>query len=183
MRKYSLIPRIALPFIACAALFSCNKVKDALKVNVPVTMTTDLTFPVIPAAGDTTITANVNADIDQLIKNNNAQFGVKNIRSVEISSCSVSLAPPVDATDNLTAFNSLKVSLASDKKTDWADIAEADNITATDSLSLQVNTNTDLKDYFTGKTFSYKIAGSLRRPTTHEMQCHVKITFKVTVGL
>lgn len=177
-------------FVFCAILtsfnFSCDKVKDAVKVDVPM-QTAELEFKIEKIAqADVTVTSQVittNINLDSLIKDKNASLGIKNIKSVKVKSCVITLGNSTDL-DNFGALKSCKAELSSNGG-DWITFAEiANNPDAvSNTLTLPINSNVELKSYFTQNSFSYRISASSRRATSTVLNATAKIKFNLEVGL
>lgn len=171
----------------CALAFSaCNKVNDAIQVNVPLKMA-EVNFTIQPAAsGQHDLgTFSVYANVDSVIKAYNASLLVSSIRSVKIKSCTIAiLDPAVHPDDNFTALSAARADLSSDAKPDWVTVAEVSAPPTDPSfLTLPVNEQAELKDYFKGNTFSFRLSGNLQRAIMNEVRCRANITFNIEAGL
>lgn len=165
---------------------SCDKVKDAIKVDFDAT-SSDISFtiPVLEESGEATLAEDqAYLNVDSLIKAHNDQVGVENIKSVKIKSCTITLING-DSLNNFSVLESCKVQLFSDSKPDMITIAEISGNpdTETHTLELPVKSDLDLAPYFSSRYFTYKLTGKSRRGTTIEMECKVSASYNVVAGL
>ncbi len=182
--------RILLPLTtALAALFlfaSCDKVKDAIKINFDAS-SSDIRFtiPPIEESGEATLADNnVYLNIDSLIKSQSDEIGVENIKSVNIKECIITLENG-DSINHFGIFESCKIELASDTKTELVTIAEINDNPETESFSMNmpIKSDVNLAEYFHAKNYTYKLIGKTRRGTTIELQCNVSATYNIVAGL
>ncbi len=173
----------------CAASFSfvsCDKIKDLVKVEVPVTTEVEFTIPVITETGNTAFgTYDVSVDVNELIKSSNSEVSIENIKSARIQSCIVT-AENNNAfpNDNFTALSSIKAEFASNVKSDFVEIANIATPPANGyEVDVPVNSDLEIKDYMSGTTFKYKVSGVATRTTTSEIKCKAKIKYLVKAGL
>jgi len=168
-----------------AALWSCSKVIDGVGINIGMqSATVDFTIPVITTTNDTGFVAfNSYLNVDSIIRANSS-FSANNIKSAKLESVTVQFSNSDDV-NNFGALQSYKVLFASDNKPDMITVAQNDNNPDDHSaqISLPVNTNQELKDYFKATNFTYAITGKMRHTTTKELSCHAVIKYKVKVGL
>jgi len=172
--------------IVLLALPSCDKVKDIVKANVPVTMEYDLIIPpVTDASQAASVTTNIPFDVDAAIKDSNKKLGVGNVKSVSLSSITLNILPEnQDPQDNFTALSMLNLYLSSDQKPDWIAICNLSQ-PPTDPyvLNLPVNQNTDLSGYFTSNNFHFRADVKASRTTTKTIKCKATIKFIVVASL
>jgi hypothetical protein len=162
--------------LALTLLFTgCDKVKDLIKVNV--TTSVNIDFEIDPinetAVTYTDIRANIANELDAVIKAENSELGVENIKSAKVQSCVVTTSATSAPDDNFTALNNLSLAIESDNKSP----------TQPYSVELPVTANVDLKDYLKGNTFGYKFTYSGKRKTTTTLQCRARVTYLLNVGL
>ncbi len=184
LRKLSTVTLSVLFFFALLTT-SCDKVKDLVKVNIPMeTVEYDFDIPAL-AAGDVTLSDfNLRFDVDSAIKANAPQFSTSNIRSVKVLSVNVSTTNG-EGNDHLGVFSSCTIKANSNVNTEFTTLASLSNIpeTLTKSLDLVVDKDKDLKSYFAKPTsFSYVLTGNARRATTTTLHATVKVKFDIEVG-
>jgi hypothetical protein len=166
-------------------LQSCNKVADALKVNVPLETSIDFTIPASDTAGALDLAQqDIYLNVDSIIKANDAGLGIGTIKSVAITSCVLEMHNS-DAVNNLGILQACKAEIKSDVNSVWVTVAEVannpDNQAST--LNVPVIANIDLAAYFKTTNFSYHISGTLRRAATQEMHCTAVIKYTLVAGL
>ncbi len=184
-RMKFLVPVMAM-LVGVLALSSCNKLKDAAKVNIGLSSTkVDFTIPIITQTGPVQLAAfNEYVNVDSIIKANNASVAASNIQSVYITSCEITMLDG-DAVNNFAVLESGKAELSSNTKPDMITVAEVTNNPDMLSyeLDLPVNSSINLKEYFNATTFSYKLSGTARRTTTKEIHCTATIKYNLVAGL
>ncbi len=187
MKRNYLIILIIGASLCAFALASCKKIKDAVKVNVALQMADiSFTIPVIEHEGAVTLGEfDVYVNVDSIIKAKNSKLGAEHIKSVKIKSCTVQiLDDTIYPDDNFTVLQSCRAELSSNTKTAWETIAHTDSPVETPhKLELPVNSSLELKDYFKGTWFSYRITGTAVRPTTHTIDCKATLQFDISAGL
>lgn len=162
----------------------CKKLIESVKINVPVHFEEQFTVPVIEDTDNTvSIFFTAQADINGLIKDQNASLSTDNIRAVKVSGVSVKIDEvQQNEEDNLSALESMALYLSSENHTNEVLIAQTSNIA--DPFYAQLSTeDTDLKAYFSGNNFYFRVELKLARNTTQEIDASAKIDFKVTAGL
>lgn len=172
---------LALSFL----MTSCDKLKDAVKVNVAMqTADVDFTIPIQPAGTQTLSEFVTVLNVDSAIKANNSSFGASNIKSVKVKSCRI-IVLNGDAENQLGVLSAAKMEFASNNKPATVTLANLSNnpdAQAT-SLELPVDSNLELKEYFNATSFLYHLSGTTRRATTKALQCRATVKFDVQVGL
>jgi hypothetical protein len=167
--------------------FSCNKIKDALTVDVDMTQTeVAVTIPIVAEAGKIVSEEGVlRFDVDSFLKATNNKASADNIRSVKLVSCTVQLLDnTVFPDDNLTAFSGLQAEFSTDIKNTWTTLALLDDTVVDPYLAnANVKGNTELKDYFRATQFRYRITGNAKRATGHPIECRLTLKYKLSVGL
>lgn len=174
---------IALAFFS---LFSSCDIKDKLNININMSSTNvAFTIPVISQTGNVTIgQQSVAVNIDSIIHANNAELSVSNIKSVKLTSCTITMTDG-DAANNFSALQSCSATLSSNSKPTPVELANLSNNPDVEAytLELPVNTTEDLKDYFTGSSFTYSLSGSARKTTSKPINCTATINYTLNVGL
>ncbi len=171
-----------------AVLSSCDKVKELASVNFNMDSAEgEFTIPVLTTTGTVTFDADqVYINLDSLIKDQNAEVGVGNIKEVRIIECSLELLNG-DEQNNFSVLESCKLALASNVNPSFITIAEIkDNPDeANNKLDLPVsNPELELKDYFmNANQFSYRVSGTCRKTTDKELQCRVHVKYRIKAGL
>jgi len=173
------------------SLQSCNAVKNAIpaqaisftgaSADIQILATSDTT------AQDTVGQVSFSYNIDSMIKAQTAGvLGYSNIQSVTITNITLTLNN-ADSSDNFANFTyvSAEFNTNASSSNSIYDIANIQNNpdTYSDSLNLPLlNPNQDLKQYFTSPLqFTYQIIAKLRRATTKTLNCHVAITYNISV--
>jgi|GEM_PF-579379 len=171
--------------IGAAGLSSCDKIKDAIKVNVPVEIK-DIRFvlpPVTAAGQDFSQDFTTSVDIDALIKQADPGLGSGNIKSARIESCVLTVDEDSRyEDDNFTALSSVNAFIASNTNTNFIQVASADNPPEPYTINMKVNGDLDLKGYLNGNLFNFRLAGKAKRATAHMLKCRATIKFKIGVG-
>lgn len=166
-------------------LSSCDKVKEAIRVNVPVTMNVDMIIPPVSETGSNIVLKETTTEIniDQLIKDANSELGAENIRSVSVESVSLSINEDSQFDpDNLTALHSASIALSSGVKAEWEKIAEVNDPADPYQTDIPVIA-ADLKPYFNTDAFNYRLEIVASRQTTHELHATARIKFIIKAGL
>lgn len=181
---------LSLVFL-CAAIgsslqFSCDKVKEKLSVNVGLNET-EITFdvPARPLAGstDSTYSEIYTINLDSLIKAESDELGVHNIRSVKINSCQLTLLNP--GIKSFADMEFCKLELSPGNTDMWTTLAQI-NINAdqpTTTISVPVNSEVNLKDYFTTDQLQYRIVSKNRNSIATASRIKAAISFTLKVGL
>lgn len=175
--------------LATGALFccfsSCN-IKDKLNINIDMSSTdVEFTIPLILQTGNVTINdQSVPVNIDSIIHANNAELAVENIKSVKLTSCTITMTDG-DSANNFSALQSCSATLSSNSNTTPVQLAGITNNPDVEaySLELPVNTTAELKDYFKGSSFTYSLSGNARKTTSKELHCNATIRYTLNVGL
>jgi hypothetical protein len=179
-RSLGLVAVLALSILT----HSCNKVKDAISINIP-TQTVTADFYITPQQVGTQQVAvfQYGINLDSLIKHENSSLGIGNIKSAKIKSVVLNLTNSTQ-TDNFGAFSSCEVGLSSNAIPEYKVVAglasNPDQTAAT--LDIPVN-SVELKDYFNSSAFYFKLSATTRRATTTTLQGKATIKFDVTAGL
>lgn len=172
--------------VASLVLSSCSAIKDKLNIDIDMSSANvEFTIPIITAAGSSSFgQTNIPVNIDSLIKANNAELAVGNIKSVKLKSCVVTMVDG-DAANNFSALESCQASFFSNTKTTPVTVASVSGNPDVEAytLNLPVNTSIDLKDYFSASSFTYSLSGNARKTTSKEIHCTATIRYTLNVGL
>jgi len=185
MKKLSLFSILAVSAaFAVTSIQSCSKIASTLQYDIPL-QSGSVTIVIPPSAdtsGTTMGSASNNINVDSVIKAGTANvLGVSNITSVKLTSCTLTLSNGTSA-NNFANFKSCYGSVSSNSNSTPYLISIANNPDVTsNSLTLPVDANAELKSYLTGTTFSYAAGGVLRRATTDSLTCVVNFTFNIHV--
>lgn len=177
----------AVLVIALFSRASCDKVKDKIKVNVPLT----LEFPVIIPAVSTTDTTVVlehteSENIDELIQEYKESLGSKDIKSVDIESVTLSLDSNSRhfEDDNLQSFKSITAYLSSNTVPVNVEIASLGTPQDPYQIQIPVNNNIDanLIRYFNAQEFTFKLNIKMNRTTEKELTGTTTVKFMIKAG-
>lgn len=175
-------------FLALSTLFtSCDKVKDLVTINVPL-QTADIKFTIDPVAEGSIQETNFQfgISIDSVLKKENPDLGIGNIKKVKVKSITLNLTNATQA-DNWGAFSSAEAGFASNATSPVSYITFASKSSNPDAyaevLDLPVNSDVDLKDHFGATVFYYKVAATARRATTTTLEGSATIKFDIEAGL
>lgn len=165
-------------------LHSCNKVKDAIRINVPTqTVTADFTIAPLPVGTQQVAIFQFGVNLDSLIKIQSTDLGITNIKSAKIKSVSLSLTNATQ-TDNFAVFSACEVGLSSSSKPEYVVVAgqpsNPDQYATTIDIPVK---DIDLTAYFNATSFTYKLSATTRRATTTTLTGKATIKFDVTAGL
>ncbi len=184
MKKLFLLPVFTL--LVITLISSCSAIKDKLNVDIDMSNAdVEFTIPIITSTGDATFDDNnVVVNIDSIIKANNAELAVSNIKSVKVKSCTVNMIDG-DANNNFSALESCRVLFNSNTNSSVVTVAEITNNPDVEAYSLEipVTSSLDLKSYFNASSFSYSVAGKARKTTSKEIKCKATIRYTLNVGL
>jgi len=186
MKKIAFFSMVVIAGFCLSMLPSCNKVKDIVKFNIPVTMEYDF---IIPPIGDTTqaidAVVDINYNVDSVIKSTNEKLGVGNLKSAGISSVILNIPPEnQDANDNLTALSALSLALSSDQNQNWVTLCSITEPPMQPfTVSLPVNKDADLTSYFTSDSFHFRIGAKAHRTTSKLIQGTATIKFIMVATL
>ncbi len=168
--------------ISCLSI-RCDKVKDLVSVNLNLQMAA-IEFSMLPQPEGTQNLAEFTTqlNVDSIIKAKSPSLGINNIKSAKIKSCTIEVLN-ASGDNHLGALSAYKVEMGGSGN--WTIIAEQANNPEAPASTLQVpvNTTQELKPYFTGSSFAYKLSGTTRRATTETLACKATIVFDVKAGL
>lgn len=171
--------------VATMGLVSCEKVKDMIKFNVGVqSQNIEFNVPILAAAGEQNLAAaTVQLNIDSIIKAQNKEVGVDNIKSAKVTEVTLEILNP-DNDNNLAIVEGAKVMLSSDTKTEPVTIAELENNPDEYKTTITIPAkDVDLAEYLKSTNYSYTLWAKTRRGTTKELQCKATIKYDLQVGL
>lgn len=163
---------------------SCDKVEDALKVNVPLEVDDNsFTIPAIEAAGDINLTEEeVDFNVEEFLTNFNENYGLENVKSIKVDSCILTLTNATEA-DNFSVLESCKVQITIGGTTlTIAEVTDNPN-TYSERLVLPVISSIELKDFVNAENLTYHITGVTRRGTSIDLNCNVKLKFMLVAAL
>jgi hypothetical protein len=167
-------------------LTSCKKIKDVAQLSVPLTSNeVEFTLPQILTAGTLEIgELSLPINVDSIIKANNAEFALKNIKSVTANTCTLTMLDG-DANNNFSAIKDCAIKFKSNINTNEIDLANVANNPdgVAYSLNVPVNSSIDLVDYFKTNSFTYKIIATTRKATSKPVRCKALFKFTLKVGL
>lgn len=164
--------------------FSCKKIislvfpgKDvslpALKINVPAIPLADSTKEF--QAGSFTTYINV----DSIIKaNTNGAFGIGSVNSVKVKKVTLS-AQNADATNNLSAFKSFRITISSNTNTNTMDMVSI-NIpaSAVNTYSETPSNSPNITSYLGGSSINNTVYGTVRKATTKTLNLTISILLR-----
>lgn len=156
-----------------------------ISFNLPLqTVDVKFTLPPLEEGQAEAADLDVYLNVDSLIKEEASNMSAENIRSVKIQSM-VLTVENFTTEDHFGALTSCSAGLASELKPDFINVAELTNNPETyaTSLSLPVKADTELKDYFASKKFTYRVTATSRRATTTTLNCKATIKLKAEIGL
>jgi len=179
-RSLGLVAVLALSTL----LHSCDKVKDAISINIP-TQTVTADFYITPQQVGTQQVASFEygINLDSLIKHENTSLGIGNIKSAKIKSVSLTLTN-ASGSDNFGAFSACEVGLSSSAVATYKVVAGIASNPDNNQTTLDIPVNDiELKDYFSSTSFTYKLSATIRRATTTTLTGKATIKFDVSAGL
>lgn len=164
---------------------SCDKVKDAITINIGTqTITADFYITEQPVGTKELATFQWGINIDSLIKIKSPDLGIGNIKEAKIQSVNLTLTNATEA-DNFASFSACEVGLASNSNPEYTVVAglTSNPDQYATSLDIPVNNNVDLKEYFKATAFYFKFSGTTRRATSKTLEGKATIKFDVKAGL
>jgi hypothetical protein len=180
MKKVLTITLVTL--FSCFLLVSCDKLKSAL-LNAFSANSADFTFTVPPVTitdsvislGSQTIYFDLDSTIKAVTSNS---FNLSTISSVTPNSITLKIQN-ADSANSFANFQSGTVSFYSNTNTTPYNFNFTNPDHYTDSISIPVDTNTNLKSYLEGKNFNYSLMGKTRRVTNKQLMIKANVKFKV----
>lgn len=185
LRKLSTVS-LALLLSAGFMSSSCDKVKDLVKVNIPMqTVEYQFDIPARDLTGEFTVADfNIRFNVDSAIKANASQFSTANIRTVKISSASITTTNGTNE-NHIGAFSSCSVKGNSNVNTELTALASKTNIpdNFVQTIDLDVEKDKELKSYFNNPvTFNYVLTANNRRSIPAPLRATLKVKFDIEVG-
>jgi hypothetical protein len=166
-------------------LHSCNKVKDAIVINIPTqTVTADFTISPVQAGTATLASFQFGINLDSVIKVQNSSLGLGNIKSAKIKSITLNLTNATQA-DNFAVVSACEAGITSNNNSTYKAFASltSNPDTYATTLDIPVNPDVDLKDYFNATAIYYKLSGTTRRATSTTLTGKATVKFDLQVGL
>jgi len=182
-RNISLYSLLALFCIGLISLQSCTKLAKNLQYDLDLNMApVQFTLPATDAGNNLSVSETSYYNVDSFIKANTANvLGINNISSAHIISCVITL-DGADTANNFANFQSFSGSIYSNNNTTPFSLSIPSNLDQyATTLTVPVDSTTDLQSYLHGTTFTYTASGALRRNTTHNLTCNMQLTYKVHV--
>jgi hypothetical protein len=179
-RSYLFIGAVAFMI----GLGSCAKLIQAVYPGQDITLeSVSLSIPPIPIADSAfelplgSFTTYVNTD-STVRANTNGAFGINSVASVKVKEVALQVSNS-DALNNLSAFKSLRVLIASDVKTDPSIILDMDiPASATSSFTEDPSNSPNIVDYLHGTHITYWIYGSFRHTTNKTLDLSASIILR-----
>ena len=166
------------------SIFSCKKIIasifSGLEFNLP-NMSVNIPAVPIVTAGEVqfgTITQNIN--LDSVVKANTGNsFGADVVKAVSIKSITITI-PNADDLNNLSNFQSARISLTSNSNSTSIDIANI-NFPDTNASTFVYTpaSSTELVTYLKGSSLTYTLYGRNRRITTKTLTFTESVRLKV----
>jgi hypothetical protein len=183
-RSLGLVAVLALSTL----LPSCDKVKDAVRINIP-TQTVNADFEIQKVAEGTAQETGFSwgINLDSTIKKASPDLGIGNIKQAKIKSIVLTLTTSTQ-TDNWTSFKSAEAGFASNAGGSigsYTTFASLPTIAETNSptiLEIPVS-DIDFKDQFNATIFYYNLKATARRATTTTLKGTATIKFDIVAGL
>ncbi len=177
--KKSLILTFAALF--CSQL-SCQKLKELVSIEVPVSFDIDFQLPVVQDTGYATFYSQPEAiNLQEAIAASDTRLDINQISSVRLKACTLSVCDQdQDKNDNFQSFSSLKIEFSTDTQPGWVDLATIEGIPPNPFLfSPVVNTETELKNYLNSRIYTYVVSGRAIKTTKRDISCKARIEIMV----
>jgi len=174
---------VLIIMILVAASISCKKIIrnifKGIDADVP---EFSVTIPAIPIVLPIAIPIPLSQpfNLDSTVKaNTGGVFGANDVTSVKVKQIVFNLSD-ADSLNNLSNFESVRVTFASDVKPDTVTVASIvfPETYASTTTYTPVN-SPELKPYLTGSMLYYTIFGKIRRVTTKPLHLSIKVTLRV----
>lgn len=185
MKNLNLIKTITAIFLFSLSILSCDKIKDLVSIDFNYTYS-DLIFT-IPAvdSGEVTVLSSMYFNADSMIKAQNSQLSVNNLKALYVKSCILNIESSSVGQD-FSAIESCQLSVYTSTATTpvlIADLPNNPNTTST-TLTIPVNSTQDLSSLVKNNTtLNYKISIKTRKKVTAETKCKGTIQFNIKAGL
>ena len=164
---------------------SCTKIANQLQYNLD--MHSGSVTVMIPPSSNTSTESTIgagmnNINVDSFVKAHTAGLlGAANILSVKLTSCTMTLDKGNTA-NSFANLQSCNASFSSNAEVSPYKVSIASNPDVySTSISLPVDTTTELKGYMLGSQYNYSLGGRLRRATTDSMKCTINFQFRLRV--
>ncbi|GAC1384271.1 MAG: hypothetical protein NVSMB45_12200 [Ginsengibacter sp.] len=182
MKRIVIVSIVALSLVA--SLISCKKIVSAifsgLEFNVP---DVSLSVPIVPFVATSEIqfgSATQNINLDSVVKANTANvFGADIVKTVSIKTVTITISN-ADDLNNLSNFESARITLTSNNNTNPIDIANVTfpNTNATSFVFTPTDTK-ELVSYLKGSSLTYTVYGKNRKITTKTLNFVASVRLKV----
>jgi len=183
----------SLGFVAVLALStllpSCDKVKDAIRINIPTqTVNADFQIQIVSAGVKQESGFQWGINLDSTIKKSNPDLGINNIKQAKIKSIVLTLNNSDQQTNNWASFSDAEAGFASNaggtisNYTTFASLPSIAETYSSTSLEIPVS-DIDFKDQFNATIFYYKLKATARRATTKILTGTATIKFDIVAGL
>jgi hypothetical protein len=164
------------------SIISCDKIKSKLldaftadganfTFSLPPVSTTDSMM----SLGTQTIYFDLDSTIKAVTSNN---FSLSSINSVTPNAITLKIQNP-DSANNFANFQTGTLSFTSNTNTTPYNFSFSNLNVYADSISIPLDTNTNLKSYMEGKNFGYTLIGKLRKITNKQLNVKANVKFKV----
>ena len=142
-----------------------------------------VTLPIIPIAPPNEFflgTLSQHFNLDSTVKaNTGGVYGANDVSSVKVKQMIFNLSD-ADQLNNLSNFESARITFSSDIKTDTVTVA---SVTFPDTFASTYTytpaNSPDLKPYLNGSILYYNVFGKIRRITTKQLHMSIKVTLRV----
>lgn len=167
-----------------AGLSSCKKIIrnifQGIDADVP---EFSVTLPPIPLAPPFEIPfprLSQSFNLDSAVRSNTGGvYGANDVSSVKVKQIVFALSN-ADSLNNLSNFESVRVTFASDTNTDTVTVASLTFPETYAAATTYTPVNSpELKPYLTGSTLYYYVYGKIRRITTKQLPLSIKVTLRV----
>lgn len=174
---------VLMIMVLVAASVGCKKIIrnifKGIDADIP---EVSVTIPAIPVVLPFVIPIPLSQpfNLDSTVKaNTGGVFGANDVSSVKVKQIVFNLTD-ADSLNNLSNFESVRVTFSSDVKTDTVTVASIvfPETYASTATYTPVN-SPELKPYLTGSMLYYTIFGKIRRVTTKSLHLSIKVTLRV----
>lgn len=169
--------------ILAASLTACKK-KSGIEKSV---RKFDLTiekvpYVVLPTAATSTTILKHKLNIDSLVKSVNGNYTRKNLSSLTLRSCRLTIVDETLA-NSLGNFSKINIgSISTDSKITSIGILSDIKDTAVFTVTVPKNTSPELVAFFNNDTISYHISGNLRKAITDTLIGDAQFIYDITVS-
>ncbi len=164
---------------------SCKKVEET--TDQKITITSEAVSATIDPVSNVTTNATLGKftlpiDLGAKIKEKVTLFGIKNLKSVKISSATIELVNGTPGND-FGNLESLDIEISADNQTSQFAAKITNNTATGNTLIVPANGNIELKSLVTGTNVSYSLKGKLRQPITKVLNAKISVKYSLVVGL